>query len=276
MKFLRNYLLEATTSDGRTLYLDLHSLKAYDSKPEVRKFGNIELLKVGRTHYSRTRKVYVNNQQLNGDFITRYKSYLTVFDRKAPPLDSGKECGTAGYQCGYACILEGDYESYYWLYRRLPDGSVIVRDTAGRYYHVENGKGKRHIGTDRPGSESESFRKEMERLSERAGKKCLALQVEKEKERQRLMEKGDNATPFKSGLKWGLKVGNRITVPPIYRSIRPPVGRYCAVEKNYSQWGVIAIDGTVLVEPKYPEVSIGRNGIALLTSVTGKTISVKL
>jgi len=77
-------------------------------------------------------------------------------------------------------------------------------------------------------------------------------------------------------MKWGLKVGGRVTVPPIYRNLRPPVGAYCAVEKNYSQWGIIALDGKVVIEPKYPEVSIGENGTAVLTSVTGKTIAVKL
>jgi hypothetical protein len=48
------------------------------------------------------------------------------------------------------------------------------------------------------------------------------------------------------------------------------------VEKNYSQWGIIAIDGTILVEPKYPKVSIEKNGTALLTQVTGKQMTIKL
>ncbi len=49
------------------------------------------------------------------------------------------------------------------------------------------------------------------------------------------------------------------------------------MEKNYSQWGVVAIDGTILIEPKYPEVTIGNNGRVTLTYVTGKkeTIYIK-
>lgn len=75
---------------------------------------------------------------------------------------------------------------------------------------------------------------------------------------------------------WGLKVGERVTVPPVYRNVKPPVGRYCVVEKNYRQWGIITVDGTILVEPKYQEINISYNGIAVLTYVTGKKVSVKL
>ena len=79
-------------------------------------------------------------------------------------------------------------------------------------------------------------------------------------------------------MKWGLKVGNRVTIPPIYRNIQMPVGKLCAVEMNYSQWGVVAVDGTVLIEPRYPEVAIDDNGTVMLTSVTGKKeiINVKI
>ncbi|MBQ8673129.1 MAG: WG repeat-containing protein [Bacteroides sp.] len=71
-------------------------------------------------------------------------------------------------------------------------------------------------------------------------------------------------------------MGNRITVPPIYRNIRPPIGKYCAVEKNYSQWGIITIDGRLLVDAKYPDVVIERNGMAWLTQMTGKKMRVQL
>ena len=38
-------------------------------------------------------------------------------------------------------------------------------------------------------------------------------------------------------MKWGLKLGERIIVPPKYRKILPPVGYYCAYEENACQWG---------------------------------------
>ena len=34
------------------------------------------------------------------------------------------------------------------------------------------------------------------------------------------------------GVKWGLKLGERIVVPPHYRNICPPVGGYCAFEEK--------------------------------------------
>ena len=82
--------------------------------------------------------------------------------------------------------------------------------------------------------------------------------------------------PFKAGRKWGLKKGDRVTIPPIYRNVMPPVGKYCAVEKNYSQWGVFAVDGTVLVEPLYPNVEIGEHGVVTVTKVTGNKEYMKL
>ena len=76
--------------------------------------------------------------------------------------------------------------------------------------------------------------------------------------------------------KWGLKVGERITIPPIYRNVRPPIGRYCAVEKNYSQWGVIAIDGTMMIEPQYSDIEISMKGDVTGTKVSGNKVLVKL
>ena len=110
----------------------------------------------------------------------------------------------------------------------------------------------------------------------------IELRMVKEREADEARKKQEiyddclNAVPYKSGMKWGLKVGKRITVPPIYRHVEHPVGKYCVVEKNYSQWGIIAIDGTVLVEPKYPKVSVEKNGTALLTQITGQEMTIKL
>ena len=86
----------------------------------------------------------------------------------------------------------------------------------------------------------------------------------------------DAAVPFQSGMKWGLRVGERITVPPIYRHVRWPVGRYCAVEKNYGQWGVIAIDGTLMVEPRYSDIEITGQGLVTGTNFMGHKTSLKL
>ena len=162
------------------------------------------------------------------------------------------------------CILKGDSEDYYVLKKWMADGSAIVCDKDHTCYHIQTDGKKTKIGSD-PNV--------IDRMEEVIRARMEA--EEKEKKRKRL-EKYRTATPYQAGLKWGLKVDERIIVPPIYRNVKPPIGKYCAVEKNFSQWGIISIDGTILIDPKYPDVSIEENGTAWLTQVTGKKIMIKL
>lgn len=58
-------------------------------------------------------------------------------------------------------------------------------------------------------------------------------------------------------MKWGLKWGDRIVVPPCYRNICIPVGGYCALKGMPASGG----DGTgwkVVVEARYQKVEIER------------------
>ena len=102
-----------------------------------------------------------------------------------------------------------------------------------------------------------------------------ARQENEQKQRKRLADIQD-AVPFKSGLKWGLKSGGRVIVPPVYRSIQKPVGNYCAVEASPRQWGVIMLDGKVVLEARYSHVEINENGTARLTVIPGKEKTVDL
>lgn len=276
MKFLKNRFLLVATSDNKEYYIDLFSMQTYDRMPKIKRYGNIELLRTGNIYYSRTRTVYVNNQNVDEYFIVWHRFYLSIFDYQVTIPVFGNNDNPSGNRWRYACLIEGDNDSFYWLYQCLADGSIIVEDTKGKFYHVEEGRGKTYIGDRESGRDDDLCRKEIKRLAESANSGKPIIEADKEKNRRVVLNDTDNAIPFKSGLKWGLKVGERITVPPIYRSVKPPVGRYCAVEKNYSQWGVITIDGTVIVEPRYSDVSIENNGKALLTSVTGKTFHVEL
>ena len=147
--------------------------------------------------------------------------------------------------------------------RWLPDGRAVITDEEGKLYHVTPMGGK--VGMEDIAA--------IDRLEQQIIKE---LEAEEARKKQGIYEDCLNAVPYQAGLKWGLKVGKRITVPPIYRCVQHPIGKYCVVEKNYSQWGIIAIDGTILVEPKYPKVSIEKNGTALLTQVTGKQMTIKL
>lgn len=82
--------------------------------------------------------------------------------------------------------------------------------------------------------------------------------------------------PFQIGNKWGLRSKGRIMVPPIYRNVQSPVGRYCAVETYPGIWGVIAVDGKVEVEARYEDVVIHTDGTVDLTVRPGKVISMRL
>ena len=103
----------------------------------------------------------------------------------------------------------------------------------------------------------------------------LLKRNEEEKRRKRLEEIGD-VRPFRMGLKWGLKSGERIVVPPCYRNICPPVGGYCVFEENACQWGLMAPDGKVVVEARYQKVEIEGDGTVRLTVIPGKVKTIKL
>jgi len=164
------------------------------------------------------------------------------------------------------CLLKGDNERVYRLYRKLEDGSLIVTDQANRHYLAKEGSPNAFIGQG-----------DCRDLLEAVAEECkMKLASQEEAKKRKILEVYRQATPYQSGTKWGLRMGERIVVPPIYRHVKQPIGKYCAVEKNYSQWGIISIDGTILVEPNYPEVSIEKDGNALLTQVTGKKIRMRL
>ena len=275
IRFLKDNLMGFVLSDGRKYYVDLHNLHTYDRKPIVMKFGNVELLKIDSCYYSRTQKVYVNNQNINDSFISFGKFCVGIFDCKTPffDLDNGK--GALFYRCGYACILESDSDNYYWLHRRLKDGSIIVVDDDGKFYQATDGS-LRYIGCRDSAEECRKCRMEMECIVELAEKRKHPMNSGKAEIRQQLLARPEEAHPFCSGRKWGLRIGNRVTIPPVYRNIQSPVGKYCAVEKNYGQWGVVALDGTWMVEPKYSDIEISVQGIVTGTKVTGSKERMKL
>ncbi len=250
MKFARNRLLVVQEADGKEKFVDLCNLQVYAWKPEVRRYGGFELLKVRHLCYSRTKEVYASCADFESILIADKGFYLSVFEH-------GER---------YFCLLKGDEERYYRMCRKLEDGSIVVADKDGRMYHVTvDGKKESLEGGD--------GRTLIDRLE---AETRTRLEAEEEGRKLQIRTAYKEAIPYKAGVKWGLKVGNKVTIPPIYRKVQPPVGEYCAVEMNYGQWGVIGIDGTIWVEPKYPEVSVEENGTVVLTSVTGKKRNIQL
>lgn len=136
MKFMRNNFLTVQKPNGRSDYIDLYNLRSYKEKPEVRRFGDVEMLKVGRMYYSRTKNLYASKLNLSGGYIYDHKFYVAIFDYSASVQCYIDDPHMAGFPWGYACLLGGDHDSYYWICRWLADGSIIVTDIGGKYYHV--------------------------------------------------------------------------------------------------------------------------------------------
>ena len=280
LRFLKGELLAVTGNDGTDAYIDLKTDRTYREKPVVCSYGSVELLKVGETFHSRTRKAYASMRGLHKDSLCFYGFYLKIPDYRVP-----KSCKLADPVWStvfdvFACLLEGDDEEVYWCCGRLADRSIVVMDGQGSYYHVEKGKRKRYIACNNPEVGEEDFNSAVKRLKEEAGRRAEEMNLllkrnEEEKRRKRLEEIGD-VRPFRMGLKWGLKSGERIVVPPCYRNICPPVGGYCVFEENACQWGLMAPDGKVVVEARYQKVEIEGDGTVRLTVIPGKVKTIKL
>ena len=252
LKFDKHHFLLIGREGNKEACLDLLSRRMYESVPELRRYGKYELLKVRHQCFSRTRKVYTSQVDFESMLVAVRDFYLSIYEGPGRMF----------------CLLEGDNEECYAVCRKLQDGSLVISDKSGKFYHAVKGREKECIGSD--------WKACLERIGQLEGDILANQSAQEEAKKRKILEGYREAIPYQAGLKWGLKVGNRITVPPIYRNVKHPIGKYCAVEMNYGQWGVITIDGTVLVEPKYPEVAIEENGRVILTSVTGKKETVRL
>jgi superfamily II DNA or RNA helicase len=280
LKFLKEDIIAVTDNNGNEFYIDLKVNRTYKEKPAIVSFGSVELLRVGDVFLSRTKKPYATMRGLDINSIYFYGFYLKIPDYRAPRDCKLVDAVWSTLFDVFACLLEGDDEEVYWCCGHLADRSIVVMDGNGNYYHVEKGKKKQYIACNAPQPGEEDFDTVIGRLKEeamrRAEKTYQQQQLEEELKRQKRLEEIRDVLPFQMGLKWGLKLGERIVVPPKYRKILPPVGYYCAYEENACQWGVMALDGKVVVEARYQEVDIECNGTVHLTIIPGKVKTIKL
>lgn len=281
MKFLPDNVVAVTDNAGHTFYIDLKTARLYNQKPEVLKFGKIEVLRVGMLYYSRTKHVYKSPLGINGFDLVPRGFYLRIYNGLANECKFRSiDSEDAFFNRDSVCILADDEEEYYGFCGELADGSIVITDGEGNYYHAMDGREKQHIACKHANTQGEDFDMAVSRLKAEAEARAAKMrenhQREKEKKQQMRLAKIQNAVPFQSGLKWGLKSGSQVIVPPVYRSIQKPVGNYCAVEANPRQWGIIMLDGKVVIEPRYTHVEINSNGTALLTVFPGITKTVNL
>ena len=280
LKFLKGELLAVTEDAGTVFYMDMKTNRTYREKPLVLSYGSVELLRVGETFHSRTQKAYASMKGLHKDSLSFYEYYLKIPDYRIPKSCKLVDSVWSTVFDVFACLLEGDDEEVYWCCGRLADRSIVVMDGNGRYYHAEKGKRKRYIAANIPGPGEKDFDTVIKQLKEEAGQRAEEAyrqqRREEEDKRRRRLEEIRDVLPFRMGMKWGLKWGERIVVPPKYRKILSPVGGYCAYEENACQWGVMALDGRVVVEARYQKVEIENNGTVHLTLIPGKVKTIKL
>ena len=206
---------------------------------------------------------------------------MRIVDYFSPPRcrQVNEDDATWGYDC--VCLLAGDHDTYYHYCGMLTGGDIVIVDNAGKYYLVENAsKAKRYIACEHLQTAEEDFDGVIQRLKSEAMKRLTERKMEErqndERKHRARLDELKAAVPFRSGLKWGLQLDGRVVVPPIYRNIKSPVGCYCAVEGNPNQWGIIMVDGKVVIETRYTDVEINENGTARLTIIPGKIKTVNL
>ena len=231
-------------------------------------------------YYSRTKELY-KTRKVSGCHIFHATSFcLLVYDYYAAPVcrQVNEDDARWGHDC--VCLLANDNDTYYRYCGMLSGGSIVIVDNVGKYYIVEEGRGKKYIACENPKTADENFDVVIPRLKAEAAKRTNMMVAEErrtnERKRMARLEMMKTAVPFKSGMRWGLRQGGKVVVPPVYRNIQPPVGYYCAVEVSPCRWGIIMLDGKVVVEAGYSKVVINGDGTARLTVFPGKEKVVEL
>ena len=177
------------------------------------------------------------------------------------------------------CFLRNDYEHVYWLCAILYGERIVVMDSNQDYYLVDSSLEKTYIGCNQPKNENEDLNFVMPRIGKKYYQEAMLQKKEMEASELLLLHEKSEAGHvelYQVGKKWGLKVDGKVIVPPLYHHIALPVGAYCAFEQIPRHWGVMTLNGKVIVDAKYEKVEIRDNGIAVLTGILGKTQTIHL
>ena len=177
------------------------------------------------------------------------------------------------------CFLRNDYEHVYWLCAILYGERIVVMDSKEDYYLVDSSLKKTYIGCNQPKNENEDLNFVMPRIGKKYYQEAMLQKKEMEASELLLLHEKSEAGHvelYQAGKKWGLKVDGKVILPPLYHHIALPVGAYCAFEQIPRHWGVMTLNGKVIVDAKYEKVEIRDNGIAVLTGILGKTQTIHL
>ena len=273
------------SNQGRHIYIDSNNGELYTQIPEFIKIGHFELTSIGGMIYTRTKKIYeISEMPIELVETGNHGIYLTLpYDRELEEeIKNRMTVVSKPYQ---VCLLSGADSGVYWLIDTFADGTPLVMDNDGNYYHAELDRKtqkavKTYLGkVDNEAGKAMMVYKTREISAEREQKmkdREAARQAKAAQEREKQIRAITAAEPFRIGSKWGLRQDGRTVVPPIYRSVEAPVGHYSVMEAYPGFWGVIAIDGKVEVEPRYEKVVLHRDGTAELTTTGGRVVTKKL
>ena len=253
--------------NGRTFFVDMKNGTIYARMPEMVRFGDFELAGIGGFLCTRTRRMYEVEAIPAEAWLGCEGLYLKLPFRGCP--DEAVAAKMVERPARYeVCLLNGDDSGVYWLMGAFDDRTPLVMDDEGHYFRVL-----------RRGPSGRAVKRLLGTVTTEADRAVVALAIQRteaERERERRMVLLVTAEPFRMGNKWGLKNKGRIVVPPIYRQVRQPVGKYCAIEVCPGVWGVMAVDGRVEVEARYEDVVIHADGTVELTIRPGMVVRKRL
>ena len=241
-EILANPTLKNAPSDDEgylrsVFYVDMKSGQMYGSMPQILHRKEFELLYVGGFLCTRTRKCYMVKRKPDIIAASPNGLYLplTCFDI---PDDESLNDVFRWYDVFEVCLLKNDDSKVYWLLRKYKDDSVLVMDENGLHTYVwmdgRTGKvTRRELGYMRNEAEravmtltlNDIKRESVDRYIE----KEAAAKREEERTREKEMKAMTIVEPIRIGGKWGLRSNGRMVVPPMYRNIHTPVGRYLSL-----------------------------------------------
>ena len=229
----------------REFFIDRKNGELYAQMPELIQIGDFEIAHICGYLCTRTTKLYEVQAIPAEAWLGSQGLYLKLPYKGA--LEERIVRKMIRKQERYeVCLLNGDESGVYWLMAAFEDGTLLVMDNEGNYYHVRKHARsrkavKRHLGQVESEADKvmivHSVCEIEEQVADRLKREAAKERGEAEQERERQLAMLVSSEPFHIGDKWGLRNKGRIVVPPIYRAIKHPVGRYCAFELHPKQWG---------------------------------------
>ena len=135
LKFSTHGFLKIT-NQGHDIYMDSKNGELYAHMPEFMHVGNFELALIGGYMCTRTKKIYEIPQIPIELMQIGDQSLFMVLPYKGEP-EENMRCRMIVKRKPYlVCLLNGDDSGVYWFIDTFADGTPLVMDDDGNYYHA--------------------------------------------------------------------------------------------------------------------------------------------